>query len=140
MKKRSLSKKVDDFIYHEDVPADVIKEELESAGIDVGAFMGRIHNTIRKAKQQNIIEVANQEKLEAEQRSKSVDVLSLTIEKIKELLNKGANGDFGIRGQELVLAHRNHDGEQSEEELRSLAQDLLLLAGDAHEKDSRNSD
>ena len=139
MTKKSLSQKVDDFIFDKDVPSEVVRNELESKGINVRSFMNRVNETVRKAKQQNIIRAAEEEKLTVEKRSKAIDVSSLGIEKLKELWNRAKGGDFGVCGQNVVFAHRNHDGELSEDELRSMAEDLLLLTGESCEEDTRNS-
>jgi hypothetical protein len=139
MNKRSLSQKIDDFVFHEDTPTHVVQKELESKGVDVSTFLSRVNDTVRKAKQQNIIKAANQERLATERRSKSIDVSTWGIGKLKELLDRATKGDFGSCGQDVVFAHRNHDGDLSEEELRSIAEDLLLLTGESCEENTGDS-
>lgn len=139
MKKSTTTQRLKEFIYYDEVPPEVIKDELQAEGVDVPASLDRVHKAVRKAKQQNIIAAAKHEKIALEEKVQGVNILSLPIEKIKALLDRAANGEFGICGQQFVLAHRNSNGKESEEELRSLAEDLLLLSGDSDEENTGDS-
>lgn len=112
-----------------------IRAELEEEGVDVDSFLKRIQGTIRKAEQDHQRTTANAERQQVEAAASDLSrkISAFSIEQIRKIVSQAENGKFGPTGQEFAIACRNkQDGESTEEELRALAEDVLLNIDDGN--------
>lgn len=129
----------------EEISDQDVLRNLKESGVDTDSFMTRIGDTVRKGIQAQRRKQAEKERANAGEKLKQIRqrVLRFPIETIRELARDAERGRFGIEGQELAIACRHkQDVAPTEEELRALAEDILMIAeeenDDAHENNAHN--
>ena len=115
----------------EDLTDDEVVRDLQEAGVDTGLFMARIGDTVRKGIQAQRRKQAEAERADAERRLSIVRerVIRFPIEAVRQIAQDAEHGKFGIAGQQLAIACRNKQYvEPTQEELRALVEDILMIA------------
>jgi len=116
--------------YEEDLSDEDVLHTLNQLGVDTESFMTRIGDTIRKGIQANRRKQAAEERAKEESKLSEIRqrVIRFPIEAVRQLARDAEHGKFGVVGQELAIACRNkQDTEPTEEELRALAEDILII-------------
>lgn len=124
----------------EDLSDEDLLRDLKQAGVDTDSFMARIGVTVRRGIQAQRRRQAVEERANVGERLSEIRerVIRFPIETVRQITRDAEQGKFGAAGQELAIACRNkQDTEPTEEELRALTEDILMIAeeqdGD-HEK------
>jgi len=115
----------------EDLTDDEVLRDLQGAGVDTAAFLARIDHTVRKGIQTQRRRKAEQERAGVETRLSEIRqrVIRFPVEMVRQIALDAERGKFGTAGQELAIACRNkQDIEPTEEDLRALAEDILMIS------------
>lgn len=110
--------------------AEVLRD-LQETGVDTDSFLARIGDTVRKGIQAQRRSKAEAERAGGEMRLAEIRqrVIRFPIEAVRQIAEDAKQGKFGAAGQELAIACRNkQDVEPTEEELRALAEDILMIS------------
>lgn len=117
--------------YDEDLTDDGVLRDLRDSGVDTDSFLTRIGDTVRRGIQTQRRKKVETERKEAETRLSRVRqrVGRFPIERVRQIAREAEQGRFGAVGQELAIACRNkQEVEPTEEELRALAEDILMTS------------
>ena len=124
----------------DDLSTEQIHADLKDMGVDMNAFQERVRESVRKGIQAQWREKAVLEKQAAlKQKVALADLASWPIAKVREWMDRAAQGVFGSQAQQLVTAYcRKQETEKmTDEELRSWVADVLsTVEGEKKPNDS----
>ena len=121
----------------EDLSDDDVLRDLKQSGVNTDSFMSRIGDTVRKGIQGQRRKLAEEERASVGGKLSEIRqrVIRFPIEAVRQIARDAERGKFGSAGQELAIACRNkQDTEPTEEELRALAEDILMIAEEHHDE------
>ena len=117
--------------YDRDLTDAEVLEDLRQEGVDTESFLARIGETVRKGIQANIRQKAENERAVQGNQIEDVhqQIIRFPIEKVRRIIEEATAGKYGAVGRELAVACRNQrEVNPTEEELRNLAEDILITS------------
>ena len=117
--------------YDRDLTDAEVLEGLRQEGVDTESFLARIGETVRKGIQANIRQKAENERAVQGNQIEDVhqQIIRFPIEKVRRIIEEATAGKYGAVGRELAVACRNQrEVNPTEEELRNLAEDILITS------------